>query len=232
MGGDLISTSEFTGVPLRELLQDLGIQAGATALLLRAADGYSETVTQEDMWNPRTLLVYAMNGEPLPVEHGFPVRIYIPNRYGMKQPKWITTLQAVKQPEPGYWVARGWSREARPQILSIIDTVALADIRDGRVPVGGTAWAGDRGIRAVEVQVDEGSWAEAALLTPPLGPLTWVLWRYDWPAVPGRHTFRVRATDGTGVLQTGVVHDPYPDGATGYHTVSVTVEPQGRLAGA
>jgi DMSO/TMAO reductase YedYZ molybdopterin-dependent catalytic subunit len=232
VGGDLISTAEFTGVPVPELLRDLGIQAGATALLLRSADGYYETVTREDMWDPRTLLVYAMNGVPLPAAHGFPLRIYIPNRYGMKQPKWITSLQAVNHEEPGYWVVRGWSRAARPQILSVIDTVAVADIRDGRVPVGGIAWAGDRGIRAVEVQVDEAPWAEAALLTPPLGPLTWVRWRYDWPAVPGPHRFRVRATDGTGARQTGAVRDAYPDGATGYHILTATIPPPGRTAGA
>jgi DMSO/TMAO reductase YedYZ molybdopterin-dependent catalytic subunit len=223
IGGDLISTSNWTGVPLRVVLRNLGLRPEATALLVRAADGFYESVTLEDMLDPRTLLVYAMNDEPLPVEHGFPLRIYIPNRYGMKQPKWITSIEAINHPGPGYWVDRGWSAEARPQILSIIDTVVKDHLQDGRIPVGGIAWAGDRGIRKVEVQVDGEAWVPAVLRTPPLGPLTWVEWRYDWPAVLGRHAFRVRATDGTGALQVGEAHDAYPDGATGYHAVTVTI---------
>lgn len=94
-------------------------------------------------------------------------------------------------------------------------------MKKGQVPIGGIAWAGDRGIRKVEVQVDGGPWAAATLRTPPLGPLTWVEWRYDWQSVPGKHTFRVRAIDGTGSQQSGAGHDSFPDGATGYHSVSV-----------
>lgn len=111
----------------------------------------------------------------------------------------------------------------RPQIVSVIDTVAKDHVENGRVPIGGIAWAGDRGIRKVEVQVDGGEWAEAILCTPPLGPPTWVQWRYGWPAVPGRHTSRVRATDGTEARQSGAEHDPYPGGATGYHSVSAVI---------
>jgi hypothetical protein len=108
-------------------------------------------------------------------------------------------------------------------MCSIIDTVAKDFVENGQVPVGGIAWAGDRGIQKVQVQVDNGVWAETVLRTPPLGPLTWVQWRYDWPAVGGRHTFRVRATDGTGALQIEERHDSYPNGATGYDSVSTTV---------
>jgi DMSO/TMAO reductase YedYZ molybdopterin-dependent catalytic subunit len=223
IGGDLISTSNWTGVPLRVVLKDLGLRREAEELYIKAADGFYESVAMEDMMDPRTLLVYGMNGETLPVEHGFPLRIYIPNRYGMKQPKWITSIEAIDHHGPGYWVDRNWNPEARPHIISIIDTVATDHVENGRVPVGGIAWAGDRGIRKVEVRVDEGDWAEANLRTPPLSPLTWVQWRYDWPAVAGRHTFRVRATDGTGMLQIGAEQDSYPDGATGYDQVTVTV---------
>jgi hypothetical protein len=105
----------------------------------------------------------------------------------------------------------------------VIDTVAKDHVINGRVPIGGIAWAGDRGISKVEVQVDDGAWAEAVLQTPPLSPLTWVLWRYDWPVVPGRHVFRVRATDGTGALQIAEEHDTFPDGATGYDSATVTI---------
>ncbi|MBN1658553.1 MAG: molybdopterin-binding oxidoreductase, partial [Anaerolineae bacterium] len=111
----------------------------------------------------------------------------------------------------------------RPHIVSVIDTVAQDRDPDGTIPVGGIAWAGDRGIQKVEVQVDGGEWVEAVLRTPPLSPLTWVQWRYDWPAEPGRHTLTVRATDGTGMRQIEEESTPHPDGATGYHSLDVNV---------
>jgi DMSO/TMAO reductase YedYZ molybdopterin-dependent catalytic subunit len=221
IGGDLISSAYYTGVRLRDVLEALGVQPAATQLALHTADDFYESVALQDMQDPRVLLVYGMNGTTLPVSHGYPLRIYIPNRYGMKQPKWITSMEAIDHNGSGYWVDRGWSVEARPQVISIIDTVAKDSIAGGRVPVGGIAWAGDRGIKSVEVQVDGGAWDPATLITPPLGPLTWVRWRYDWPVTPGRHTFRVRATDGKGALQSGQDRDTYPDGATGYHTATV-----------
>lgn len=223
VGGDLIGTSYWTGLRLRDLLEEVGLSPEAGALSIEAQDGFYESVTAEDMFDERTLLVYGMNGETLPVEHGFPLRIYIPNRYGMKQPKWITRIEAVEVWRPGYWVERGWSREARPQIVSVVDSVAVDAVENGRVPVGGIAWAGDRGIRKVELRVDDGPWQEAQLRTPPISDLTWVQWRFDWPAQPGRHTFTVRATDGDGQLQTDALNDPHPDGATGYHSQSATI---------
>ena len=223
VGGDLISTSRWMGVRLRDVLHDLGLRPEAKELYITTADGFYESVEMQDMLDPRTLLVYGMNGETLPIEHGFPLRIYIPNHYGMKQPKWITSIEAIDHNGRGYWVDRGWSAEARPQIISVIDTVAKDAIVNGGVPVGGIAWAGDRGIQKVEVQVDGGAWADAILQSPPLSGLTWVLWRYDWPRISGRHIFRVRATDGTGLLQTTAEHDTFPDGATGFHSVTVTI---------
>ncbi len=176
-----------------------------------------------DLADPRTLLVYGMNGDTLPAAHGFPLRILIPNRYGMKQPKWITKFTAVDRATLGYWVERGWNEQARPQTVSVIDTIDTAQRQNGRIPIGGIAWAGGRGISKVEVQVDNGPWEQATLITPPLGPLTWVDWRYDWPAVSGNHTFTVRATDGNGVMQTSAVNPTEPDGATGYYSVSQTI---------
>ncbi len=223
VGGDLIGTSNWTGLSLRALLEELGISPVAQVLYMESADGFYESIAREDFMDERAMLVYGMNGETLPVEHGFPLRIYIPDRYGMKQPKWITRMEAVPEWQPGYWVERGWSREARPQIVSVIDTIAVDAAEDGVVPVGGIAWAGDRGIWQVEVQVDDGAWEPAALRTPPLSALTWVQWRYDWPATPGRHTLRVRAMDGTSTLQTSREQGVRPDGATGYHSRTVTI---------
>ncbi|MDX1687446.1 MAG: molybdopterin-dependent oxidoreductase [Candidatus Promineifilaceae bacterium] len=223
IAGDLISTGYWTGLRLRDLVADLQLEPEAGALFLEAEDGFFETVTAEDMMDERTLLVYGMNGETLPVEHGYPLRIYIPNRYGMKQPKWIVRMEAIEAWRPGYWVERGWSREARPHIVSVIDTIAEDAAENGAVPVGGIAWAGDRGIQKVELQVDDGPWEEAELRKPPLSTLTWVQWRYNWPAEPGSHTLTVRATDGTGTLQTAEETGVRPDGATGYHSRNVSI---------
>jgi DMSO/TMAO reductase YedYZ molybdopterin-dependent catalytic subunit len=224
VGGDLIGTSNWTGIRLGEFLADLGIAPEAKELMIDAADGFFESVMTEDMMDPRTLLVYGMNGETLAREHGFPLRIYIPNRYGMKQPKWIVRITAVEEPVMGYWVVRGWSHEAKPQIVSVIDNVAKDEPDpEGRIPIGGIAWAGDRGIKKVEIQVDDGNWVEAVLRTPPLSPLTWVQWRLDWQPDPGKHTFTVRATDGEGSLQIVEESGVRPDGATGYHSVDVRI---------
>ena len=224
IGGDLIGTSNWTGARLRDVIETLGIKAEAQALVLTAADGFHETVVMQDMLDPRTLLVYGMNGETLPVDHGFPLRIYIPNRYGMKQPKWIVSMTALAEEEDGYWVKRGWSQDARPQIVSVIDNVAVGQpTPEGHIPVGGIAWAGDRGIQKVELQIDDEPWVEAGLRTPTLSPLTWVQWRYDWPATSGRHKIRVRATDGTGALQTEEKSGVRPDGATGYQEKQISV---------
>jgi hypothetical protein len=162
------------------------------------------------------LLVHAMNGVPLPAEHGFPLRIYIPGRDGMKQPKWITRMRAIDGEPRGYWPERGWSQEAIVKTTSVIDTVDKSS-------VGGIAYAGERGVSKVEVQVDDGPWTQATILAPPLGPLTWILWRYDWPSRPGDHTFRVRAYDGMGALQPTIPRRPHPDGASGIHSVKKRV---------
>jgi DMSO/TMAO reductase YedYZ molybdopterin-dependent catalytic subunit len=217
IGGDLISTAKFTGVPLKELLQEAGLKQGVQEIYITSVDGFYESVTKSDMMDERTLLVYQMNGQPLPPEHGFPLRIYIPNHYGMKQPKWIASLEAIDSNGPGYWVDRGWSAEAIVQTTSVIDAVDTSSVNPNTkaVPVGGIAYAGGRGISKVEIQVDNGPWEPAELRDPPLSPLTWVQWVYNWKANIGQHTVRVRAYDGTGKLQEATVHQPYPNGATG-----------------
>jgi hypothetical protein len=225
VAGDLIGTSLWTGVRLADVLARAGLRDDARAIHVTAADGFYESVPLADARDPRTLLVYAMNHEPLPFEHGFPLRIYIPDRHGMKLPKWITQLSVRDHDGPGYWVDRGWSATAIPHTTSVIDTVGSSMMLGEAqiVPIGGIAYAGARGISKVEVRVDDGPWQEAKLVAPPLSPLCWVLWRYDWPYRPGRHTFRVRAYDGTGALQEVREQPPHPNGATGLHALAVNV---------
>jgi len=226
IGGSLTSTTRWTGVPLRDVMADVGLTDDATHVVLRSADGFHETVAR-DLFeaDERVMLTYAWDGVPLLREHGFPLRIYVPDRYGMKQPKWIVALEAVDHWEAGYWVERNWDREAHMQTTSVIDTVAtdmMTGAQDARtmVPVGGIAHAGARGISKVEVRVDDGPWVAARLRTP-LARTTWVIWRYDWPFSAGDHTFTVRCVDGNGVPQIAEEHPVRPSGATGLDSESV-----------
>ena len=190
VGGELTGTTKWKGVPLSHLLEEVGLLPGVKELAIEAADGFYESVSMEDLKDERTLLVYEMNGEPLPDAHGFPLRIYIPSRYGRKQPKWITRITAIDFEGPGYWVDRGWSEEAFVVTTSVVDTKdAPSGLADGDLfSVGGIAYSGERGVSKVEVQVDDADWQEALLRQPPLSPLTWVQWRIDWPFMSGSHT--------------------------------------------
>jgi DMSO/TMAO reductase YedYZ molybdopterin-dependent catalytic subunit len=220
VGGDLIGTCPWTGCSLGALLDELGLAPGARFLSLEAADGFHESVDLVDAHGPRAMLAYAMNGEPLTAEHGFPLRLYLPDRHGMKLPKWIRRIDAVAEAKPGYWVERGWSATAIPHTTSVIDT---ARRMGDQLAIGGIAYAGARGISKVEVQLDGGPWRPAQLRTPALSQLTWVQWRLDAPYAPGSHTIRVRAYDGTGAPQDTTVRPPHPDGATGLHEKKITV---------
>ncbi len=222
LGGDLIGTIRWTGISLQRLLPDWGIKPEATHLMIRSVDDFFEVVPLDMIRSdPRIMLTYEWDGVPLLADHGFPLRIYIPDRYGMKQPKWIESIEATDQWEPGYWVVRGWDRIARMKTTSVIDTVAVKDIikSNGQtlVPIGGIAHAGAREISKVELKVDDGPWAETELRTP-LSGLTWVIWRYNWPFQPGEHTFTVRCYDGAGTLQVTESAPPYPSGATGLYS--------------
>lgn len=222
VAGDLIGTTRWTGISLKRLLADWRLKPAATHLKIRSADGFFEVVPLATvMADERVMLAYEWDGVPLTAGHGFPLRIYIPNLYGMKQPKWIESIEATDHWEPGYWVDRGWDREARMKATSVVDTVAIdAVVRgDGQrlVPIGGVAHAGARGVSRVEVQVDGGEWHPAQLRTP-LSGLTWVIWRFDWPFQKGRHTFSVRCYDGKGVVQSADEAPPHPAGASGIHS--------------
>jgi hypothetical protein len=192
---------------------------------MTAVDGFYESMPVSEAMDDRTLLVYQMNGQPLPIEHGYPLRVYIPNHFGMKQPKWLISLEVIDHHASGYWVDRGWDNQAIPPTTSVMDAVDAEgyDPKTGLLPVGGIAYAGARGISKVEVQVDNGPWAAAELRTPPLSPLTWVQWRYFWKSQIGQHIFRVRAYDGTGQLQVESPAPPEPTGATGIDSVSTFI---------
>lgn len=221
VGTTLISTTQWTGARVQDVLADAGVQPGAKYLHIVSGDGFYETVSL-DLINSdeRIMFCYAWDSNALPVDHGFPLRIWIPDRYGMKQPKWIISIEVTDKYDEGYWVRRGWDEVARVKSTSVIDTVAVdAIIRDGnerRVPVGGIAWAGDRGISKVEVRVDGGSW-QPAQLRAPLSETTWVIWRYEWPFNAGHHLFQVRCVDGSGSQQIETMNDARPSGATGIH---------------
>ena len=227
LGGDLIGTTKWTGISMQDLLKTVKPQPGATHIKITAADGFYETVALDVINNdPKCMLAYDWDDQPLSDLHGFPLRIHIPNRYGMKQPKWITGMEFVADWEPGFWVDRGWDKEALVRATSVIDTVATKEIiTDGDkklVPVGGIAWAGTRGISKVEVSIDEGDWHEAQLRTP-LSEKTWVLWRYDWPYQEGTHTFAVRCYEGDGTMQLVDEAGVHPSGATGIISKRVAV---------
>ncbi len=227
IAGDLVSTTRWTGVPLQRILDEAGPLISARHLLIEAGDGFYESVPLELIRSDeRIMLAYMWDGKPLQPEHGFPLRIYIPDRYGMKQPKWITSFELSAVDQPGYWVERGWDRTAQMKATSVIDVAATDEVieRGGQqyIPIGGIARAGARGISKVEVQVDDGDWQEAQLRTP-LSELTWVLWRFDWPFEAGEHTFTVRCYDGEGEMQIAESHPPRPFGATGLHDVDVNV---------
>ena len=177
-GGDLISTTRWTGVSLQGLLPMLRLQPSATHLKITSADGFFEVVSLETVRSDRrVMLAYAWDGVPLPVEHGYPLRLFVPDLYGMKQPKWITSVDAIGQWEPGYWVQRGWDREGRVVPTAAVDTVL---VRKEMTEVGGIAYAGSRTVAAVDVQVDGGEWHRAELRTPMSG-LSWVIWRATVP---------------------------------------------------
>ena len=227
ISGSLISTVLWKGVSMQEVLKKVDLPENTTHLLITSADGFYETVSLEEINGNRwVMLAYDWGGEPLPVRNGFPLRIHIPDHYGMKQPKWIIRIEALGYDLDGYWVERTWDKQAFVRATSVIDTVATENvITDGDrklIPVGGIAWAGARGISKVEVSVDDGDWVEAELREP-LSDEAWVIWRYDWQFDAGSHKFAVRCYDGSGKMQVTDPTPEHPSGATGIHSVDVGV---------
>jgi DMSO/TMAO reductase YedYZ molybdopterin-dependent catalytic subunit len=228
VGGDLVGNALWTGWPVRELLALAGPRPGADMVLQTSTDGWTCGTPLSTLTDDRdALLAVRMNGEPLPFEHGFPVRLVVPGLYGyVSATKWVTELKVTTfAQDQGYWTPRGWSADGPVKTASRIDVPKVGQtVRAGRVAVAGVAWAQHRGIRAVEVQVDDGPWQQARLAAEPSID-SWRQWVLEWDAPAGSHTIRVRATDGTGEVQTEVTARPDPDGATGWHTVTVRVDP-------
>jgi DMSO/TMAO reductase YedYZ molybdopterin-dependent catalytic subunit len=227
VGGDLVGNALWRGVPLRAVLDRAGVQEGATQVVGRAFDGWTAGFPTAwlDVADREALVAVAMNGEPLPPEHGYPARLIVPGLYGyVSATKWLTNLELTTlEAFNGYWVPLGWAKEAPILTQSRIDVPGFGDsLSAGTQPVAGVAWAPDRGVAAVEVQVDDGPWSPAELSSP-ISDATWVQWLFRWDASAGDHTLRVRATDGTGEVQTAEETDPAPNGARGYHTIQVSV---------
>lgn len=227
VGGDLVGNARWQGVPLAEILQRAGVHPEAEQLVGRAVDGFTVGFPVEAVFDGREAMVaVAMNGEPLPLVHGFPARLVVAGLYGyVSATKWLSEIELTGWDEfDAYWVPRGWAKEAPIKTQSRIDTPRPSQVlRPGPRTVAGVAWAPTRGIERVEVQLGGGEpWVEAEL-SEPLSADSWVQWQVPWDPAPGQHRLRVRATDGDGVLQDEMVRPPPPDGATGWHTLSVTV---------
>jgi DMSO/TMAO reductase YedYZ molybdopterin-dependent catalytic subunit len=226
VGGNLIGNAKWLGVPVKDLLEQARPDAGADQVVSRSVDGFTAGTPTAVLLDGRdAMIAVAMNGEPLPVEHGFPARMVVPGLYGyVSATKWLAELELSTFADfDAYWVPRGWSQQAPIKTESRIDRPGDGSSANaGPVTVAGVAWAQHRGISRVEVQVDDGPWQPAELAAV-ASIDTWRLWSYVWTATKGSHTLKVRATDNAGEVQTSQVAPPPPNGASGYHTITVTV---------
>jgi DMSO/TMAO reductase YedYZ molybdopterin-dependent catalytic subunit len=225
VGGNLISNAVWRGYRVRDLLARSGIHRDADMLLSTSVDGFTAGTPVEAVTDSRdSLLAIAMNGEPLPVEHGYPARLVVPGLYGyVSATKWVTDLELTRfDRAQAYWSRLGWSARGPIKTESRIDVPRSGQrVPVGPVTFGGVAWAQNRGVRAVEVRIDEGPWQQAELGANYSND-TWRLWSYRWTATSGSHTMSVRATDNTGAVQTSEQAPVMPDGATGWHTIVFT----------
>lgn len=227
VGGDLIGNARWLGWPVRELLALAGLKHGADMVLSRSADGWTAGTPLEVLTDNRdALLAIGMNGEPLPLEHGFPVRLVVPGLYGyVSATKWVTELKVTRfADDAGYWTPRGWSERGPIKTSSRIDVPrAGRPVSAGTVAFGGVAWAQHTGIGRVELRVNRGAWQEAQL-APGISRDTWYQWKLELPLTPGQYEVQVRATDLNGDAQVEERAPVAPSGATGYHTVRVDVK--------
>jgi DMSO/TMAO reductase YedYZ molybdopterin-dependent catalytic subunit len=227
VGGNLAGNAKWLGMPIRDVLKRARPKDGADMVLSTSIDGFSASTPLEVLQDDRdAMLAIGMNGEPLPLEHGYPVRMVVPGLYGfVSATKWVVDLEVTRFADSkAYWTQRGWSERGPIKTMARVEVPkSFAVVPAGRVAIGGTAWAQTRGITKVEVQIDGAGWAPA-VLSEEASVVTWRQWSFDWDAKPGSHYIRVRATDGTGEVQTEKRADPVPDGASGWQSVMVTVE--------
>jgi DMSO/TMAO reductase YedYZ molybdopterin-dependent catalytic subunit len=227
VGGELAGTARWLGVPLLDVLKEAGVKSSANQMVSRSVDGWTCGTPVANVMDGRdAMIVVGMNGEPLPVAHGFPARLVVPGLYGyVSATKWVTDIELTTfDAFDAYWVKRGWSKEAPIKTMARIDTPkGLSRSTPGKTVIAGVAWAVHRTVTKVEVQIDGGEWQHATLGQTPTAD-TWVQWKLDWDATPGNHTIVCRATDGTGTVQTPDRAKPIPDGASGWHTIVVFKE--------
>jgi DMSO/TMAO reductase YedYZ molybdopterin-dependent catalytic subunit len=227
VGGSYLGNATWLGIPVRDLLEEAGVRPGADAVKSTSADNMTIGTPLHALDDPKrdALIAVGMNGEPLPLKHGFPVRMVVPGLYGyVSATKWLVDLEVTRFADfKAYWSTRGYSVKAPIKTSSRIDVPnSFAQVKAGnRVPVAGVAWSQDRGIRSVEVRVDGGPWQQAKLADSD-NIDTWRQWVWMWDAKPGSHTIEVRATDDTGYTQTQKRASIAPNGSTGWHSVSVT----------
>ncbi len=230
VGGGLTGTGVWSGVPLGKLLGLAGVDAAATTVVLRSVTGYADAIPLDRALDRRTLVVYGFNGQALAREHGFPLRLIVPGLYGMKNVKWLSGIELVDKSFVGYWEQRGWDPSADVRTQSTIDTgnklVGNSDhvtSEQGRVVLGGYAFAGIRGISRVELNIDNGGW-QPVQLKEAFSEITWRPWRYEWQTTPGDHLVLVRATDGQETLQSAEVLPPHPSGASGLQALKLRID--------
>jgi DMSO/TMAO reductase YedYZ molybdopterin-dependent catalytic subunit len=226
VGGPYVGNARWLGVRMADVLREVGIRSDADMLLSTSDDGFTCGTPLDVVMDGRdALFAIAMNGEPLPVDHGFPVRQVVPGLYGyVSATKWVVDIKVTRfDADEAYWTPRGWAAKGPIKTQSRIDLPKPgAKVTAGRTTIAGVAWAQHTGLSAVEVRVDRGEWRQAKLAQVP-GPDTWRQWALDWDATPGDHTIEVRATDAAGRTQPAEQTSVAPDGATGWHTVTVHV---------
>lgn len=227
VGGDLVSNARWLGYPVRELLARAGVTGDADMVYSTSHDGWTASTPLGTLTDPNrnAILAVGMNGQPLPFEHGFPARLVVPGLYGyVSATKWVVKLEVTRFADHvSYWTERGWSEQGPIKQSSRIDVPRDGTrVQAGEVTVAGVAWDQHTGIAAVEVQVDDGAWQKAALAEA-IDLDTWRQWRYSWVASAGDHSLKVRATNRDGQVQTSAIADVVPNGATGLHTISVSV---------
>jgi DMSO/TMAO reductase YedYZ molybdopterin-dependent catalytic subunit len=226
VGGSLMGTARWLGVRLDDLLAEAGINADADQVVGRSVDGYTCGFPTAALDGRNAMVAVGMNGEPLPLEHGYPARLIVPGLYGyVSATKWLESIEVTRFDRfDQYWVERGWVQNAPIKLSSRIDTPrGLSKVPAGTTAIAGVAWAQTRGIEKVELQIDDGEWVEATLAKE-LDNSTWRQWSFEWDATPGNHSIRVRATETGGLVQTEERTAPFPSGATGLQQIVVIVQ--------